>query len=171
MPRGGARARSGRKRGPGKAKREALERERISAQLAETPEGAAAKAAQAGTSTDMRAVSRGRKLAKERLEDLLEIATGMAGYYQRPLNPNAPPNPNANQAEFEKWFRLAMQCSALAAPYQSPTFRAIVVAPAPDTNQPEQRRRFTLSIFDNPRQSLDQPDVEIQSAPASVKQH
>jgi hypothetical protein len=33
------------------------------------------------------------------------------------------------------------------APYQSPTFRAVVVAPAP-VQQSERVTRFTLSIFD-----------------------
>jgi hypothetical protein len=91
---------------------------------------------------------RGEKLAKEHLSDLLNVFAGMATYYQ-PTFPGMPTqNPNADEDKFEKWARLAIECAAKLAPYQSPTFRAVVVAPAPDANQPEKRKRFTLSIFD-----------------------
>lgn len=42
------------------------------------------------------------------------------------------PNPNADEDKFGKWARLAIECAAKLAPYQSPTFRAVVVGPTPD---------------------------------------
>jgi hypothetical protein len=97
-----------------------------------------------------RAEMTGVKLAKEHLSDLLNVFAGMATYYQPSFPGMLTQNPNADEDKFEKWARLTVQCAKDLAPYQSPTFRAVVVAPAPDANQPEKRKRFTHSIFDGP---------------------
>jgi hypothetical protein len=142
------------------ATQEVIERERIEAQL-EAPVTAETAQAAAAVAPDMvRAVVGHRKLAKERLEELLEIFLGAAAYHQPTIDPGAAPNENASWDGFEKWSRLAMDCAALAAKYQSPQFRAIMVAPAPDANQPERRKRFTLTIFETPRPQLATPQQE-----------
>jgi hypothetical protein len=96
-----------------------------------------------------RAEMAGKKLVKEVLDKCMGLLMGMVAFYQ-PSLADKPPNPNADEDKFEKWARLAIECAAKLAPYQSPTFRAVVVAPAPDANQPEKRKRFTLSSFDGP---------------------
>ena len=89
----------------------------------------------------------------------LNVFAGMATYYQ-PTIPGMPTqNQNADEDNFEKWARLAIECAAKLAPYQSPTFRAVVVGPAPDANQPEKRKRFTLSIFDGSK--LGAPKIRV----------
>jgi len=80
----------------------------------------------------------------------MEIFIGATAYFQPSLKPDAPQVEQSQWDQFEKWARLAMECASKLAPYQSPTFRAIVVAPAPDTNKAEQRKRFTLTIFEKP---------------------
>jgi hypothetical protein len=147
---------------PNKATTEALERERIEQQLA-APVSAetVAKAevlAPPGTPTEVVAH---RKLAKERLEDLLELFVGAAAYYQ-PAALGGQTRPAVGQKEdweqFARWGKLAMDCAKEAAKYQSPTFRAIVVAPAPDANADSNRRmKFTLTIFEGGRSARD-PD-------------
>jgi hypothetical protein len=87
----------------------------------------------------------GRKLAVDLLDDFARIFGGMAAFFQ-PYPAGMAPNPNANAAEFEKWSRLAVETAARLAPYQSPTFRAVTVAPAPEAGG--KVRRFTLSIFE-----------------------
>jgi hypothetical protein len=68
-----------------------------------------------------------RQLAKDVLSDFTEIFKSMATRYQ-PLGDNE----NADEAKFEKWARLAVDCAARTAPFQSPTFRAITLVP-PDS--------------------------------------
>ena len=50
-----------------------------------------------------------------------------------------------DEAKFQKYAALAIECARLLTPYQSPTFRAVIVTPpleAPRT------RKFTPTIFD-----------------------
>jgi hypothetical protein len=70
----------------------------------------------------------GRQLAKDVLSDFTEMFKSMAVQYL-PLAANE----NADEAKFEKWARLAVDCAARAAPLQSPTFRAVTV---PKTRRP-----------------------------------
>ena len=93
----------------------------------------------------------GKKLAKEVLDDFMNLFAGMAAVYQ-PLAPGhiARPGTAPDEAKFEKYARLTVETARALAPFQSPTFRAIVIAPPP----PERgmvRKRFTLHVFDNHR--------------------
>ncbi len=75
-----------------------------------------------------RADMAGRKLAKEVLDEFMHLFAGMAASHQ-PL-PSGMPVPlgrTPNEAKFEKYARLAVQCAKDLASYQSPTFRAIAV--------------------------------------------
>jgi len=72
---------------------------------------------------------------------------GMATHYQ-PRPPGQQPNPHADEEQFWKFARFAVHCASALAPYQSPTFRAIVVAPPPEPDKTETAKRFTLRIFD-----------------------
>lgn len=99
------------------------------------------------------AVNSGRKLGKEVLDEFMHLFAGMAAAYQ-PLPPGTeavPQGREPNEGKFEKYARLAVQCARDLAPYQSPTFRAIMTAPPPPTNpnQPGLRKRFTLTIFEH----------------------
>jgi hypothetical protein len=87
-----------------------------------------------------------KKLAKEVLEDFMLLFAGMAAHHQ-PTPPGHPQNPHESKTEFLRYAGMAIDCAHKLAPYQSPTFRAVMVAPAPDANAPEKRKRFTLTIF------------------------
>jgi hypothetical protein len=93
------------------------------------------------------AQANGQKLAKEVLEDFMNLFAGMAAYYQ-PTTPEAPrQNNNANPETFEKWAIHAVDAARMLAPYQSPTFRSVMVAPAPNANAGRRQTKFTLTIF------------------------
>lgn len=100
----------------------------------------------------------GKPLAKDALGLFLEIFMGRAAYYQpRPKidDPKVDQNKFANEEKFEKWARLSVDCAKALAPFQSPTYRAIVVAPPPPTQSENQTRRFTLAIFDHTGQTIE----------------
>lgn len=100
-----------------------------------------------------------KKLAKEVLDDFMALFAGMAAHYQ-PTPPHAmQQNQYGNPAEFEKYARLAVQCAKDLAPYQSPTFRAIVVAPALEQTSGRKQTRFTLTIFQDSGHAIAQPKV------------
>lgn len=122
----------------GKKNRGTIEKERLAAEIA------------AKTVMDARAA--GKKLAKEVLEEFMFLFAGMAATYQ-PLPPGtiAPAGRQPDDAKFNEYAKLAVHCAQKLAPYQSPTFQAIMVAPAPDSSQPDQRKRFSLTIFDGSR--------------------
>lgn len=89
------------------------------------------------------------KLAKEVMEDFMMYFARRAAQFQ-PLNPDGSVNPTANDSKFMELGKLACEVAAKLAPYQSPTFRAITVAPAPPTGGrgDPQAKRFTLAVFD-----------------------
>lgn len=94
---------------------------------------------------------RGKKLAKERLEEIMELAGGLAAHFV-PVRPEGQrPNPNANEPLFAKYFSLYLDAARYLAPYQSPTFRAIMIAPpAPEkTMEGEKVRRYRIGVFDH----------------------
>ena len=64
------------------------------------------------------------------------------------------PNPHADEKKFVQYAELAIDCAKALAPYQRPTFRAVVVAPEPQ----EKRVRFTLKIFDHDGRQLPPPE-------------
>ena len=51
-------------------------------------------------------------------------------------------------AGFERWARLACATAKDPAPYQSPTYRAVVIAPPPDKPE-DDVRVIDLEIFDH----------------------
>ena len=80
------------------------------------------------------------RLGKETLEKFMMLFEELAQQY-RPI----PKSRHSDEARFAK-YRPPLSATAKAlAPYQSPTFRAIVVSPPPP---PEVTKRFTLRIFD-----------------------
>ncbi len=133
MPSGGRRRNTGSKPGPRGPHKATIEKALIAEQII------------------ARAEMRGEKLAKEVLNDFMKLFAGMAAVFQ-PVAPNQPipVGRDPNDEKFDKYARLAVDTAAKLAPYQSPTFRAIVVAPAPDQNQPERRKIFQLTVFDAP---------------------
>jgi len=78
-----------------------------------------------------------RKLAKERLEELMNVALGNATYYQnggvdfvrqedgsvKRVNRN----PNFDKEEYRWWFKAAHECMADLTQYQSPKLSAVAV--------------------------------------------
>jgi len=76
-----------------------------------------------------------RKLAKDRLEELLEIAIGCTAYHQPSLAPEAKKNVNADWAEFKDWLKIAADIGHKLSHFQSPTFRAVVVTTPGDGEQ------------------------------------
>jgi hypothetical protein len=83
------------------------------------------------------------------LSDFTEIFKSIAVRYQ-PLAGNQ----NADEAKFEKWARLAVDCAARAAPFQSPTFRAVTVVP-PDKTREDDVTVIDLKIFDHTGTALE----------------
>jgi hypothetical protein len=86
-------------------------------------------------------------LAKERLEELTETFMGATAHFQPTIAIGAKPNPNEDWVMFEKWGRLAMECAAKLAPYQSPTFRAVMVS-APLPARPEDNLSSVIPMDD-----------------------
>jgi hypothetical protein len=103
----------------------------------------------------------GRKLGVQLLDDFAQLFGSLAAFYQ-PHPAGMAPNPNADPVQFEKWSRLAVETAARLAPYQSPTYRAIVTAPAPEAGVV--RRRFTLSIFEKELVPREPPQAELELA-------
>jgi hypothetical protein len=89
--------------------------------------------------------ARGEKLGKEVLRDYMLIFQERAERYRKP--------PHADEAKFEKYAQLAVDCARWLAPYESPTFRSIAVMPAPPEG--ERVKRFTLRVFESGRPLLD----------------
>lgn len=95
------------------------------------------------------AKANGRKLSVEHMQDFIGVLAGMAGYYQPTFPGMAHQNPNGNDKEFERWFRHFLDLAKSLAPFESATMRSIMVAPAPAMNDPDRKKQFTLTIFEN----------------------
>lgn len=75
----------------------------------------------------------GRKLAKEVLEELMTVAMSFVAKYQpHPANERF-----QNEPMFIEWLKIAQSLAADLAPYQSPTFRAVVIGQAPEAEKTE----------------------------------
>jgi hypothetical protein len=138
MSRGGAKPgerRGGRQKGT--LNKATVQRQLIAAQIAER------------TVADARTA--GRKLAKEVLEDFMLRFVEMAERYKPTPREAEQLNPHADEDKFWKYADAATDCAHKLAPYQSPTYRAVAVAPAPDATQV---KRFTLNIFDHDRRQV-----------------
>ncbi|WP_338827163.1 hypothetical protein [Bradyrhizobium sp. 27S5] len=97
------------------------------------------------------AAMNGRKLAKEVLQEFVELFTGLAAAHQ-PSGTSAGElslwRTDGREPYFEKYAKLAVVTAKDLAQYQSPRLAAVqVVAPAP--NAGPVRRRFSISIFDH----------------------
>jgi hypothetical protein len=65
-------------------------------------------------------------------------------------------------AGFERWARLACVTAKDLAPYQSPTYRAVVIAPPPDKTLQDDVTVINLKIFDHTGTAVGvTPDGEI----------
>jgi hypothetical protein len=103
-----------------------------------TPNRATAERARLAELGVAAARARGERLGKETLRTYMLLYDERATYYRTP--------PHANEAKFEKYARFAVDCARWLAPYESPTFRSIAIAP--QTPPTETHRRFTLKVFD-----------------------
>jgi CBS domain-containing protein len=130
MPRGGKRPNAGRRRGSkGKA---TIERAIIAERdIAE-------------------AQASGRKLGKEVIDHYMHVFAEIADGERAAALAEKPANAREHEARFERFARYAIDCAHKLAPYQSPTFRAIQIAP-PQNEQLNKVTRFRLTIFDNER--------------------
>jgi Na+-transporting methylmalonyl-CoA/oxaloacetate decarboxylase gamma subunit len=141
MPKGGSKPgerRGGRKRGiPNKATIERLLRGKIAEQVAEeigAPGTAVAIALEKAAS--------GRRLAKDELEEVVPIIKGIVAHHQQQVTSQDPATgrlvitPQADLSDLKGWLQLFVDTCFKLADFQSPKFRAIVVAAAPqETNQ------------------------------------
>jgi hypothetical protein len=71
--------------------------------------------------------SSSRMLGKEVLEEYMMLFRGMSGYFQPLLGQPKEAKPQASIEQFEKWAKLAVEAATRLAPYQSPTYRSIMV--------------------------------------------
>jgi len=90
-----------------------------------------------------------RPLAKEVLDKFMLTCCVLASKYEPKPDTPASKLSEKRLAQFERWSKNAMEFAKALAPYQSPTFRAIVVAPAPETGK--KTTRFAFTIFENQR--------------------
>lgn len=107
-----------------KATIEAQERTRLAAEIAASMGKPLTQPAPAGAPAQVQ-----RVLMKDRLCELAEIAIGAAAHFQPTLG-DGKPNPHGDWAEFKGWVDLASKIADKAADYQSPKFRAVMVAAA-----------------------------------------
>jgi hypothetical protein len=89
-------------------------------------------------------------LGKETLDAFMIEFAALANHY-RPALPGHPANPNEDEERYLKFARLAVDAATRLAPYQSPTLRAVVVAPASGETEIK-TKRFTLRVFDQDRE-------------------
>lgn len=94
------------------------------------------------------------------------MLAGMAAYYQPTFPGMSQQNANGDEGKFEKWYRLFAETATRLAPFESPTFRAVMVAPPPPQKSGAGRTTvFTLTIFDEQHQQPPAPLV-VEHAPA-----
>jgi len=110
-------------------------------------------------------------LAREVLNTFMKIYMGRAAFFQPKPKVNeegkqiGDSNPNADEPLFNAYATRAVDTAAKLAPYQSPQYRAIFVAPPPaQTNG--SKKRYTLTVIDNNNgraieADVDKPESEI----------
>jgi hypothetical protein len=113
--RGGKREGSGRKRGVKTAA--TIEKERIAAEIA------------LRTQADARV--NGVPLAKEVLDQFMQLFAGLAANFQ-PWPESRGVNPNYNENSFRFYAEAAVNTAHKLAPFQSPTFKAVQISAPPD---------------------------------------
>src|SRR6516164_8344958 len=70
----------------------------------------------------------GKRLAREVLEDFMELFSAIALTHQ-PSPPGVARNSNHDEARFEKYARLSVEVATALIDYQSPKLRALMVSP------------------------------------------
>lgn len=73
----------------------------------------------------------GKKLAKDVLEDFMELFAGMAAHYQPMPTGQEHLKPAGNEGKFLQYAELTVAAASRLAPYQSPTFKAVAVSMTP----------------------------------------
>ena len=126
----------------GSKNKSTLEREELAARELAAREAALVDA----ESRVLTARRAGQKLGREVIEDLMNLGAGLSAHFQ--MNPPGQPvNPNEDPDKFWKAAIFTLDCAKALADYQSPKLKAIMVsAPPPDVQ--DQRKRFTLTIFE-----------------------
>jgi hypothetical protein len=94
-----------------------------------------------------------RKLGKEILEDLMYTFIARATYWRKEFD-TAITATNLARADYceeqmSKHLGMATTSANMLAKFQSPTLRAIAIAPAPAEKPKEERTRFTLRVFES----------------------
>lgn len=89
-------------------------------------------------------------LGREILSEMANYFRGRMGAYQPTTN--EADNTEARHEKFMQMASMARDCAIAVAKYESPTYRAIMVADAAPKADPEDtRKRFSLTIFENGR--------------------
>lgn len=131
MPRGArpGERRGGREKGTrNKATVERLERERIAEQIAAAAGHPGAGAAVA------KAMETNRPLAKTELEDVIPILKSIMAHFMNPTIVAAKSGAPVSKAEWDHvrtWIELFVDVCTKLAPFQSPTYRAMLVSMTP----------------------------------------
>jgi hypothetical protein len=160
MPRGGYRPNAGRPKGSyATVTKERAERERIAEQIA----------AQIGDpenkNTNILAIKKamaGNRLAVDEMKEILPIVKNVLAHFQRQVMKKEPDGTlriTGDLTEFKEWLKIFADIGFRLADFQSPKFRAVMVAPTPE-GPSEQRKRFVLTIFDNPQREIDMKMIE-----------
>jgi len=106
----------------------------------------------------------GRRLGKEVLDYYMHVFAEIADSERAAALTEKPENAREHEARFERFAKYAIDCAQKLAPFQSPTFRAIQIAP-PQNEQLNKVTRFRLTIFDNNRNMFeDESPVTLNAA-------
>jgi hypothetical protein len=116
-----------------------------------------------------RATMEAKPLGKETLDAFMTEFAALANHH-RPALPGHPVNPTEDEERYLKFARLAVDAATRLAPYQSPTFRAVVVAPAPGSDETKSRR-FTLHVFDHHHRDVVERSPTVEPTPDSTAKH
>jgi hypothetical protein len=130
---GGFRQGAGRPKGvKNKATLERLEREKRAEKIA-----AEIGMPVAATSIAFQRALEGRKLAKDEIKEAIPIIKGIVAHYQQQVSEQNPETgrlviqPEADLGDLKDWLRLFVDTCFKLATYESPTFKAIVLAEVP----------------------------------------
>lgn len=164
MAGGGARPGAGRPSGPNKATLERMERVRLLEQVAQAA-GLAPDAAEKVAAV----IDRRKAHAREEMEEAVPILKSIVAHFSQNTIALAQQGATPAKADWDTlkaWFEFYVDLLHKLAPYQSPTFRAIVVAPPPPEHKGEKFTRFGLKVFEGGRSITPAPAPAPQNGPA-----
>jgi hypothetical protein len=97
----------------------------------------------------------GSELAVDVLNRMMRLAEGAASVF-RPVTTQEQaagkaPNPEGDWQKFGEWYDRTVAAARSLASYQSPTLRAIQIAPPPLVSEGDARKVITLRVFDGGR--------------------